>query len=140
MTTENDRNGEPYFYTGGNPYVCQFEQHSNCQVDGHSDLCRFIAREAEMIREAQAQAWAEGHAAGQDYAGDGGCDRPGCAHDPRDDNPYLSIPPDPAHVRVSNGEDALDTCSGCGWESWDTYPTFEEHVIPSGPTSGEANR
>ena len=43
-----------------------------------------------------------------------------------------SIPPAPAHVRVSNGEDALDTCSGCGWESWDTYPTFEEHVFSTG--------
>lgn len=89
-STENDRNAEPYFYTGGNPYVCQFEQHSDCQVDGHSDHCRFIAREAEMIREAQAQAWAEGHATGQDYAGDGWN---GCAHDPRDDNPYLTFPP-----------------------------------------------
>lgn len=57
------------------------------------DVSESEAALVEYVREAQAQAWAEGHAAGQDYAGDGGCDRPGCAHDPRDDNPYLSIPP-----------------------------------------------
>lgn len=35
------------------------------------------------------------------------------------------------HHLVRNGEDALDTCTGCGWESWDTAPSFEEHASQS---------
>ena len=34
--------------------------------------------------------------------------------------------------------DALDTCTGCDWESWDTAPTFTDHltrVLP--PARGE---
>lgn len=31
------------------------------------------------------------------------------------------------HRRVRN-PDSIDTCAGCGWEGWDTAPTFEEHL------------
>lgn len=41
--------------------------------------------EAVLIREAKAEAWAEGFAAGRDYQGDGWNSD---AHDPEDDNPY----------------------------------------------------
>ena len=42
-----------------------------------------------------------------------------------------------AHRLVHNGPDALDTCTGCDWESWDTAPTFADHLTrvlpPGGP-------
>lgn len=90
VARDDGHDERPYFYDGGNPYVCQFEQHSDCQVDGHSDHCRFIAREAEMICEAEAKAWSAGHAAGRDYAGDGWNSD---SHDPERDNPYLRFSP-----------------------------------------------
>lgn len=33
-----------------------------------------------------------------------------------------------AHRIVRNGDDALDTCAGCDWESWDSAPSFPEHA------------
>lgn len=58
------------------------------------------------------------------------CDK-GCQPDwHRDDCAiYLPLPPAQEHRRVHNGEDTLDTCTGCDWESWDTAPPFEEHVL-----------
>lgn len=34
------------------------------------------------------------------------------------------------HLRVRNGEDSIDTCTGCDWEGWDGASTFAEHVSP----------
>lgn len=32
------------------------------------------------------------------------------------------------HRRIHNGDDNLDTCTACAWASWDTSPSFAEHV------------
>ena len=66
----------------------------------HESTCRVANRAAgacdcdrdERIAEAQnllAGAWLEGHAAGRDYQGDGWNSD---AHDPNEDNPYLTTP------------------------------------------------
>lgn len=48
--------------------------------------------------------------------------------------------PDPTageHRRASNGPDALDTCTGCDWESWDTAPSFADHPGAGDPKNSE---
>ncbi len=32
------------------------------------------------------------------------------------------------HQRIHNGDDNLDTCTGCAWASWDTSPSFADHA------------
>ena len=51
-------------------------------------------------------------------------EQPMCAGCAADDEPEAAL----THEIVDNGEDALQTCSACDWESWDTAPTFAAHA------------
>ncbi|MHA3724333.1 hypothetical protein ACXR2T_10680 [Leucobacter sp. HY1910] len=57
------------------------------RADAHAALTAVRAAPSVVVREAKAEAWREGHAAGCDYRADGWNSD---AHDPEEDNPYRS--------------------------------------------------
>jgi hypothetical protein len=42
------------------------------------------------------------------------------------------------HRQIQSGEDNLDTCAACEWASWDTAPSFAEHVELMAAVDAEA--